>query len=475
MLTVTEQQQLKQWDQLLTMFCSIGLVDPEISLPQALSMLNELSANSPLRQNADAHMIKIIDFDDAELACFDHAWVTGLTETVLPVNRFLNPLIPFNLQRDNKVLGSTNDLCNQQAQTLFVSLVNLSNETRFSYHSNNEESELQISPIVSDFNRIEHQAEIKSGLAVRSGIQLENYDDEIGLQITDSKISGGTYLLKAQALCPFQSYAKFRLNTEPMPAPQPGLDAAQRGALMHDVMFRIWRELGTQKTLSDLNHEQVDGLINKHINTVIAHLDFSMQLFTEIERQRLFALSKNWLMMEYERAPFSVVHQEYKSVFNIDNFEIDIKIDRIDQLENQHQLIIDYKTGYASSSDWTSEKLLDPQLPIYYLALKDQVDGIAFAKTKTTDFDGISNDAINLKGIRQVAKENRGNLRKFQSWNELTVYWHQQIQDLINQYKQGVARVTPTDPNQICKQCLRQPLCRLYQHRDMSGNDDQAG
>lgn len=43
-----------------------------------------------------------------------------------------------------------------------------------------------------------------------------------------------------------------------------------------------------------------------------------------------------------------------------------MSVDRVDQLEDGRRIIIDYKTGAAiDTKNWASERLSEPQLPIY--------------------------------------------------------------------------------------------------------------
>ena len=461
-LNLSEQSELKQWDQLLTTVCSAGLVNDKLTFPQALSLLKEVAQNSKSKFKTDQSNIKIIDIGETELARFDYAWVTGMSDSILPRNANLNPLIPFGLQRSNNMKFAKNESCRENAEFKFKSLNNLSIETRFSYFKSDQENELRISPLLNSWKLIECQQDGEVDYFLNQNLELESYSDDYGLDVDTKKTSGGTYLLKSQALCPFQSYAQFRLNVEPLQLPQPGLDAAKRGELLHDVLFRIWREIEDQEKLLQLDENQIRELIDKQIILTITKLDSSQQNFSQVEQKRLFELTKSWLELEAKRESFQVISQEYKSTFNINNFEIDIKIDRIDQLADENVLIIDYKTGYASSADWTTERLLDPQLPIYYLSIDNNSHAIAFAKPKDLKFDGLSEFNLNLLGVREVENNNRGNLKNYESWQELVNQWQSSVELLIEEYKHGLAVVDPQNPQRQCSYCGRQSLCRLY-------------
>jgi len=54
---------------------------------------------------------------------------------------------------------------------------------------------------------------------------------------------GGSALFKNQAACPFRAFAAHRLDAYPLDEPVAGLDAAERGSILHAALEFIWREL----------------------------------------------------------------------------------------------------------------------------------------------------------------------------------------------------------------------------------------
>ena len=71
-----------------------------------------------------------------------------------------------------------------------------------------------------------------------------------------SEATGGSALIRDQAACPFRAFAKHRLVLPSLTPPQLGITASQRGAFLHEALFRIWHEIkssdglaGSQKQL----------------------------------------------------------------------------------------------------------------------------------------------------------------------------------------------------------------------------------
>ena len=65
-------------------------------------------------------------------------------------------------------------------------------------------------------------------------------------------IRTGSTLLKNQSLCPFNAFAVHRLKAEPLEEPSQGLSAKDRGSLLHDVLYRLWRQWDSSAALNEL-------------------------------------------------------------------------------------------------------------------------------------------------------------------------------------------------------------------------------
>ena len=295
----------------------------------------------------------------------------------------------------------------------------------------------------------------------------------MGLPINAQAIKGGTYLLKSQAACPFQAYAAFRLNAQHLDMPEPGLGADIRGGLVHDALYRVWSELKSQQALIELNEDQMEEMLVKHVSSSIAKLPLAQTIFSDVESQRLINLLRQWLQLEIRRKNFSIARQEFKSSINVKGVEFVVKIDRLDQLDNGQYLIIDYKTGASNASNWLDDRLLDPQIPAYYLALEENVTATAFANLKEMRFDGVSEGDSEIEGIRQVENNNRGRLKAFDSFSRLAEHWQHSLEQLVSEFINGLATVTPSDLRQ-CTYCARQSLCRLYQQQTIEDGDDDT-
>src|SRR5204863_5744277 len=131
--------------------------------------------------------------------------------------------------------------------------------------------------------------------------KLESFEDAKAPPVAPGKQRGGTRVLADQAMCPFRAFARWRLGADQMEEPAPGLDARDRGKLLHALMREIWTRVRSHSNL------------DKDLTTVIAQSaaiavkEMGLEgRFAELERERLARLAREWLQVEAQRAPFEL-------------------------------------------------------------------------------------------------------------------------------------------------------------------------
>jgi len=277
---------------------------------------------------------------------------------------------------------------------------------------------------------------------------LESVADGEAPRLSTKTVKGGTRVLADQAACPFRAYARHRLGAEGLQSPQEGLDAMQRGQLLHTLMAEIWHQLGSSAALS----KDLKFVIEKAATRAVKEM---AGRFAELEKQRLIRLAGEWLAIERARKPFAVVHIEEKRTLEIGGLSLNGRIDRMDRLEDGTHAIIDYKTGSrATPNDWMGERPDQPQLPLYAVTAKENVTAVAFAKLKTGDmkFAGFSLQENAIPGVKPA-----------KSWPGLMQYWKTELESLASGFAQGEARVDPKKGLATCRSCDLQPLCRVHE------------
>src|SRR5260370_30321850 len=102
-----------------------------------------------------------------------------------------------------------------------------------------------------------------------------------------------------------------------------------------------------------------------------------------MERESLRRWLGTWLEDELGRPKFAVKQREEKaSDVQIGPLHLNLRIDRVDETEGG-ELVIDYKTGRAATTDWLSERPDAPQLPLYaVMSDSARLGGVAFARLR---------------------------------------------------------------------------------------------
>ncbi|MFP6782553.1 MAG: PD-(D/E)XK nuclease family protein, partial [Gammaproteobacteria bacterium] len=251
----------------------------------------------------------------------------------------------------------------------------------------------------------------------------------------------------------------------------PGLNPLQRGNLIHAVMASFWTETTSSDELQRMDDQQLLDVTRRCVDAVVE--DFRrryrfIDTYWELESQRLVDLASEWLVQEFKRGPFKVVACEQSRVANVGRFVINTRVDRVDQLPNGTQLVIDYKTGPVVRSGWDLPRLDQPQLPIYAASARahERIAGIAYAGIK--------------KGQCRFVDEPRGaGLEALSSaetqadWQSETDAWRRELEALAGEIQDGFAITNPKRGAATCNYCDLHVLCRIHE-RGRSGADDDA-
>ena len=109
------------------------------------------------------------------------------------------------------------------------------------------------------------------------------------------------------------------------------------------------------------------------------------QRYLELEELRLTRLVTEWLDYESTRLALHVAETEADRTINLAGLTFDLRLDRIDRLNDGSLLVIDYKTGDVSPKSWDLPRPDDVQLPLYAgfaLDREEELGGLVFAKVR---------------------------------------------------------------------------------------------
>lgn len=472
LLTSHEFQLLERWSELLTELAGLDFILGKLSQAQALQQLYELSKNV-LFQSKTLHEppIQVLGLLDSAGMYFDELWVMGLDDRTWPASAKPNPFIPYALQRHHQIPYASNEREYYFASMLTKNLINCAENSIFSYPSQHLDQVLRPSVLIQHLPEIKlNDLRLPSYQTLINKIihsqQWEFYKDQSVDIPVEENLTAGTQLLQSQAACPFQAFARWRLRAQFLAFPQTGLHARERGILLHQILEKFWNEVNDQATLLELTPSALDTLITTTIDDCLSSYSkkypmiFKTQ-FINIEHQRLHALLKKIISLEKQRPVFMQTQHETKKQLTLGQLSFSLRIDRIDQLDTKHAMIIDYKTGVPNSIDWLAERCDYPQLPLYCLSYPETVRSFAILHLRSNKItlQGLSAEETSLKQLIPLKKlKTTLNLKQ---WSDLLHYWQTCLEKLVLEFQQGFADVNPKHGQSTCRYCNLQLLCRI--------------
>jgi ATP-dependent helicase/DNAse subunit B len=296
------------------------------------------------------------------------------------------------------------------------------------------------------------------------------------------KVEGGAGVLTAQSQCPFKAFATARLAAQGWEPAEAGLTASQRGILLHAVLHAVWAGppggIRSQNQLQDLKTRRaVAGLVRRVLREKIsAELRQRMpKRYLGLEEQRLTRLVNEWLDYEAARISFEVTETEAERTIHLAGLTFDLRLDRIDRLNDNSLLVIDYKSGDVSPKSWELPRPGDVQLPLYAgfaLDPNEELGGLVFAKVRAGDL-AFAGRVGNAKATLLANLPPNSSLVRNSFSAELLIDWRGHIEQLAKDFLAGRAEVDPREYPKTCERCGLQTLCRIQEHQDqMEAEDD---
>ncbi len=469
-LNSVEYQVVECWLDLLSAYSTLDQISNPVKLPQAVSALQKMAGNTVFQPKTPEATIQVLGVLEAAGLPFDYLWVAGMDDISWPPQPKPNPFIPKPLQRELQMPHATAERELFFCKNLISQFQQCAKTVIFSHAEKNEELELQASPLIREINEASmnelHLPAFTSNIErVYTTKNLEKLNDENAPSYaTDVKVQGGVDVLKQQALCPFKAFATHRLHARELESPLTGMRAKDRGNILHKALELAWKALKDQNTLTAMPDDELDNLIQNCVHSALtfttnAHTD-ALQYIT-LEKQRLHKLIRSWLDIEKSRPLFKVSDTEIKCQTTISKLTFDIRIDRIDELDDGSKLVIDYKSGKNNDiNSWFSDRPEEPQLPVYVLLDPEKTSGLSFAQLFPGDhgFKGISSRNLDIKGFKTIEEINK---EAPANWKEQISQWQTILTKLSDDFYSGAAKVDPKDPAQTCNWCALKPLCRI--------------
>jgi probable DNA repair protein len=472
--------------QLAALDAWLGPIDAMSALHR-LSQLCQAQIFQP--QTIRSPIITLMGMLEASAQPLDGVWVMGMNDHVWPPLSRTNALIPAELQRQAATPNASSEVQIDFANQIHKRLLRSARQVIFSYADREGDRLLRLSPLIyaiPETAATPGAETLAETLAQNSTRDWQWLDDHQAPPVEDGEhVSGGTGLLRAQALCPAWAFYQYRLKARKLETPHNGLDAMQRGDLIHRVMAAFWAQQSSVAWAS-VQAEVLKTQLDQIATEVIAEFnqEFSQpfsEVFCQLESERLSKLALTWLWeVERERPQaFSVSMIEKKFNAFIEGIQVKLVIDRVDTLADGRLVVIDYKTGSAPDyKNWASDKITEPQLPIYaaFILQDEDIAAVCFGKLRLTDggFTGVAAEDDIVSGIKAFNHEKNKlfDPQAFPDWPLILQHWRRQITQTAQALKAGDAAVVFESEKDL-DYCDVLPLLRLperqlqFEHRHL--------
>jgi ATP-dependent helicase/nuclease subunit B len=470
-----EFQVLERWHELLESFSQLDLVVAgPIDRFWAMQRLAERARTGVFRQRNPGAAVEILGVEEALGSRFDAVWLTTLDSDTWPRPASRDPLIPGRVQTG--LPRATGKSCLERARLELQGLMACAETVLASFARGSGEQSLEPTSLLADCLVVEAEpvAEIDT-------IELEHLaDDRQAPPLASGPTRGGTSVLQSQSDCPFKAFAVYRLTADDLTPPRPGLDARDRGSLLHRALEHFWQDLSGQAALLALAPDELEERIGLAVDQALEgwtrrNRGALGKAGQELEAQCLRQALTRWLDLESQREPFSINGLEVPIDLAFNGLELSGKIDRIDEMDGGGAILIDYKTGQSGRNGWLpDERLADVQLPAYAVSMNPPPAALAFARIRpeAMGFDGLAEVDAGIGGVDVIGQINRHPFKEIESWQALMTGLQASLQGLAGDFVAGKAEVDPRSM-QVCRYCHLHGLCRINERVMLMETNDE--
>jgi ATP-dependent helicase/nuclease subunit B len=465
-----EYQQRHQWKNTLEQLAELDNLSFEVGIATAITHLQQLAQDKVFHPQTGDAPLQVLGLLEASGLRFDQLWILGMTNQTFPASVSINPMLPAEFQRQHQMPHALPQRELEIANELLRGFQANAKKLILSYPQQRDEETLEPSPLLRDLPQV--KGNNLTSQAANHPPWLEQPDltellEDFGpaYQPDNEQIRGGSSLLKNQSVCPFNAFAIHRLGAAPLEEPSHGLSPADRGSMLHDVMYRLWGNWKTSATLESLPEQQLNQQVSEGIAATLLefgakHRILQGKQYLQLEQRRLEKLIGQWLVEEKQRPAFAVVEREHEVSLKFGNLKISMRLDRVDMIQDKF-LVIDYKTGVVKPGNWMGERPKDPQLPLYLLASDPPANGCAFAQIKggKIRFTGHSDSQL-ISGETPLP-----------DWSAQVNQWYQALSNLANEFVSGHAPVEVYEQTEFRYQAPLLPLNRWYEQNEIQAAD----
>ena len=460
--TPSEFSTANAWDATLDLLATLDFHGSRVSFATAVKTIEQLLQSAHVSSPATGAPIQIMRPQEAEGSTFDAVIVLHATDEAWPETLRLNPLLGWPLQQELGLPGASASRDAEDATMRTESLLRRASKLLVLSAAADEPGPLRQSPLLQQLEipTVSYEDLLQSAIS-EPVVAEEILPDDVTLpSLPSPELRGGASVLKLQAACGFLAFAEMRLNSATVDSCELGLNAIERGNLVHRALESFWSVTQSQAELRLLTTEERHRRVSNAIDAAFARFAAPSlgwaAAYMELQRERLRRLLLRWLDVELQRGPFTVRQREERTTIPIGPLRLKVQPDRVDEVDGG-VVLVDYKTGYrAHPSNWLGSRPDDPQLPLYaLLAKQDELQALLFGRVRAGSemkWQGLAaNQSILPSQKRQTIVDLE--LRK-SDWNVV-------LTTLAEGFAAGRADVDPKSVAVNCNGCPQRLLCRI--------------
>lgn len=444
----------------------LDAVAPALSVTECLREL-ERSVAAPFQPERGEPAVLVLDALEDPGIRFDGLWVAGLTAALWPKAASVDPLLPIEAQRRLGMPGVVAEDCVAEARAIIERWQAQSGELVLSWPRREHDTDVDGSPLIP---AAAQWLPAPPPLPTRDRLILEASELEpLAADPVPARrpgaAQGGARLVELQAQCPFRAFAELRLGATRLEEPQAGIDRRTRGMILHRTLYRFWSGLASRDQLLKLDAAACDVRIGERLDEALSH-ELPPQASARsrrLERDWQLRAIRGLVALERARPDFAVAETERAMDCELGGLTLRLQVDRVDRVGDA-LVVIDYKTGKVSPSQWRGARMDAPQLPLYAVLHPGHPAGIAVASVAADDarFQGVASDGRFIDGL-QEARDFRLTERRERGfdWQEITRHWWAWLDALARDHAAGRAEVDPKLAAATCRNCHLGALCRV--------------
>jgi ATP-dependent helicase/nuclease subunit B len=474
-----------RWSQLLDSVAALSFDGRLASYAEFLEVLEGQAKQTIFAPESHDAPVQILGPLEAAGLTFDALWFLGADDANWPAVARPQPFLTRSLQRTHNMPHADSTADWKLAQQVTTRLKKSAAKCVFSFPAQNAEGPCRASTLVSSEKQKMEARALRISIGANDSVAPEEDFPSLLIEEEPAAVlpwpkeqdAGGAEILRRQAACPFQSFATRRLSARPMDATDWGLEARERGSVVHKILESLWVELKTRDALLEAVREaRLHAIVEQHVKAALQKYrertpEHSWsQAYLDAEEERIVSLIEEWLAYEAQRADFTVEAGEEKLAATVGDLKLQVRVDRIDAVDGG-RVIIDYKTGLLSGVSWDGPRPDEPQLPLYAgFGQIDHLRGVLLGRVREdkVKFIGRVEDArLVMPGDAKLTRPPYG-AAMLQGWQNVLL-------DLAEQFLNGEAQVDPKQYPKTCEFCDLPGLCRIAESDPVNtGDEDES-